>query len=234
MALRDKEMHVMSFFGAAIISAALFVPMMWFTNAAEAEGPQLKDMQVIEATIAYRKTPQKQPQKQVKQTEVVKPEGVSHDENKKPPEKKDEKKPEAKPDDKNPFGKFTRPGEDTGTPTTKPEGDFNGNEKGFAPTSKGDPFFGRLRADMNFQFPEIAKAASIPVGCIHLQPDGKVVDTTFDPPNGKKGDDDLQTAAEAALKELVKVRRANPEPVPSHLLDITKQWLCFKFTVQSE
>ena len=87
---------------------------------------------------------------------------------------------------------------------------------------------------MNFQFPEIAKAASIPVGCIHIQPDGKIVDTTFDSPIGQKGDDDLQTAAEAALKELVKVRRANPEPVPSHLLGITNQWLCFKFSVQSE
>ena len=67
-------MHVMSLFGAGLITAALFVPMLWFTNAADAEGPQLKDMQVIEATIAYRKTPQKQPQKQIKQTEEVKPE----------------------------------------------------------------------------------------------------------------------------------------------------------------
>ncbi len=225
----------MSLLGAGIITAALFVPMVWFTSSAEADGPQLREMQVIEATIAYRKTPQKQPQKQIKQTEEVKPEGVSRDETKKVEEKKkEEKKPEPKPDDKNPFGKFTRPGEDTGTPTTKPEGDFNGSEKGFAPTSKGDPFLGRLRADMNFQFPEIAKATSIPVGCIHIQPDGKIVDTTFNPPIGMKGDDDLQTAAEAALKELVKVRRANPEPVPSHLLGITNQWLCFKFSVQSE
>ena len=235
MALRDTEMRVMSFLGASVITAALFVPMMWFTNAAEAEGPQLKDMQVIEATIAYRKTPTKQPQKQRKQVEEVKPEGVSHDEKKKVEEKKkEEKKPEPKPDDKNPFGKFARDGEDTGTPTTKPEGDFNGSDKGFAPTSKGDPFLGRLRADMNFQFPEIAKASSIPVGCIHIQPDGIVKDTTFDPPIGQKGDGDLQTAAEAALKELVKTRRANPEPVPSHLLGITTKWLCFKFSVQQE
>lgn len=235
MALRDTEMHVVSVLGAGVIAAVLFVPAMVLSNGGGEEGPQLKDMQVIEATIAYRKTPQKQPQKQVKQVEEVKPEGVSRDENKKVEEKKkDDKKPEAKPDDKNPFGKFARPGEDTGAPTTKPEGDFNGSEKGFAPTSKGDPFLGRLRADMNFQFPEIAKATSIPVGCIHIQPDGKIVDTTFNPPIGQKGDDDLQTAAEAALKELVKVRRANPEPVPSHLLGITTQWLCFKFSVQSE
>src|SRR5262249_52103405 len=116
-----------------------------------------------------------------------------------------------------------------GAPTTNPGGDFNGSEKGFAPESKGDPFFGRLRADMNFQFPEIAKAQSIPIGCIHLQPDGKIAGIKFD----QQGDDDLQTAAEAALKELQKIRNQNPEPVPTYLLQITSKWLCFKFSVSS-
>ena len=231
MALKDTEMHVLSIAGAALVTAALFVPVLFFTESAKDDGPQLKDMQVIEASIAYKKSPNKQPQKQTQPTPTIdKPEGVSRDENKKPPEqKKEEKKPEqAKVDPNNPFGKFTRPTDDDGKPTTQPLGDFNGSEKGFAPESKGDPFFGRLRADMNFQFPEIAKASSIPVGCIRIQPDGKIVDTKFD----QKGDDDLQTAAEAAMNELVKARRANPEPVPTHLLSITTRWLCFKFSVQ--
>ena len=230
MALKDTEMHVLSIVGAAIVTAALFVPVLFFTDAATDDGPQLKEMQVIEASIAYKKSPTKQPQKQTQPTPTIdKPEGVSRDENKKPPEKKEEKKPEqAKVDPNNPFGKFTRPTEDDGKPTTQPLGDFNGSEKGFAPESKGDPFFGRLRADMNFQFPSIAKASSIPVGCIRIQPDGKIADTKFD----VKGDDDLQTAAEAAMNELVKARRANPEPVPTHLLSITTRWLCFKFSIQ--
>jgi hypothetical protein len=230
MALKDTEMHVLSIAGAAIVTAALFVPVLFFTDAAKDEGPQLKEMQVIEATIAYKKSPTKQPQKQTQPAPTIdKPEGVSRDENKKPPEKKEEKKPEnAKVDPNNPFGKFTRTADDEGKPTTQPLGDFNGSEKGFAPESKGDPFFGRLRADMNFQFPAIAKASSIPVGCIRIQPDGKIADTKFD----EKGDDDLQTAAEAAMNELVKARRANPEPVPTHLLSITTRWLCFKFSVQ--
>lgn len=230
MALKDTEMHVLSIAGAALVTAALFVPMIWFTDKATEEGPQLKEMQVIEASIAYKKSPIKQPQKQTQPTPTIdKPEGVSHDENKKPPEKKDEKKPDnAKVDPNNPFGKFQRPSDEDGKPTTTPLGDFNGSEKGFAPESKGDPFFGRLRGDMNFSFPDIAKASSIPVGCIRIQPDGKIVDTKFD----QKGDDDLQTAAEAAMNELVKARRANPEPVPTHLLSITTRWLCFKFSVQ--
>lgn len=231
MALKDTELHVLSIVGSAIVTAALFVPVLWFTEAKEAEGPPLREMQVIEATIAYKKSPVKQPQKQTTPTPTIdKPEGVSRDENKKVEEKKPEdKKPEnAKVDPNNPFGKFTRPSDDDGKPTTTPVGDFNGSEKGFAPESRGDPFFGRLRGDMNFSFPDIAKASSIPVGCIRIQPDGQIVDTKFD----QKGDDDLQTAAEGAMGELVKARRANPEPVPTHLLSITTRWLCFKFSVQ--
>jgi hypothetical protein len=233
MSLREPEMQILSILGAAVMTTALFVPMLFFTDRVDARDSELKDMEAIEATIAYKKAPTKQPQKQVQaQPTIEKPEGVSHDENKKPDEKKpDEKKPEAKVDPNNPFGKFARKNDDEGKPTTQP-GDFNGDEKGFAPTSKGDPFFGRLRADMNFQFPEIAKASSIPVGCLHIQADGQIANTTFDPPIGQKGDDDLQTAAEAAMRELVKARRANPEPVPTHLLGITTKWLCFKFSVQ--
>jgi len=234
MSLKDTEMHVVSLFGAGVLSAALIVPVLYFTSAAEAKRSSLYDnRQVLEATIAYKKTEKKQPQKVRDQPDVVKPIGVSHDEQKKVEPKKEEKKNDPKIDPKDPFKGLRRPDEDSGKPTTKPEGDFNGSEKGFAPTSTGDPFFGRLRADMNFTFPEIAKAQSIPIGCIHLQPDGRIKAFTFDPPIGKKGDDDLQTAAEAALTELKKARNQSPEAVPSHLLEITKQWLCFKFSVSA-
>jgi hypothetical protein len=233
MSMKDAEMHVISLAAAGILTAALAVPLVWMTGGTTVEAaPPLKEQEVIEATIAYRKTPQKQPQKKTAPPPVEKPEGVSHDENRKPlEEKKDEKKHE-KPDPNNPFGKFGR--EEAAGPQTDPTiGDFNGSEKGFAAESKGDPFFGRLRGDMNFQFPEISKAASIPIGCIHLQADGRIKAVTFDPPIGQKGDDDLQTAAEAALAELKKTRAQTPEPVPTHLLSITSKWLCFKFSVSS-
>lgn len=233
MSLKDTEMQIVSLLGAGMLTAALVVPVGWFTNAAEAQEAPLKDREVIEATLAYRKKPQKQPQKKRDVVKEVKPEGVSRDENKKVEEKKkDEKKKDENKiviDPKNPFDGIRRPDEDTG-PTTEPDaGDFNGSEKGFAPDSKGDPYFGRLRADMNFQFPEIAKAQSIPIGCIHLQPDGTIKAIRFE----EKGDDDLQTAAEAALKELQKIRSREPERVPTHLLKWTKQWLCFRFSVSS-
>lgn len=234
MSMKDAEMHVFSLAGAGLLSAALIVPTFLMSGPDRVDAPPLAEQEVIEATIAYRKTPQKQPQKKFQNPDVQKPEGVSRDETKQPVEKKDEdKKPPPKSDD-NPFGKFTRPSDDeVGKPTTTPDGDFNGSEKGFAPESKGDPFFGRLRGDMNFTFPEISKATSIPVGCIHLQPDGRIKAISFAPPIGQTGDDDLQTAAEAALKELQKTRAQNPEPVPTHLLSITSKWLCFKFSVSA-
>lgn len=233
MSLKDAEMHMVSLLGAGLLTAVLVVPAVLMHEEVRITAPLLKEQQVIEATIAYRKTPKKQPQKKTAPPPVEEPEGVSRDENKKVEEKKEEKKPEPKADPDNPFGKFTRPAEDTG-PATEPDvGDFNGSEKGFAPESKGDPFFGRLRADMNFQFPEIARALSNPIGCIQIQPDGRIKATTFDPPIGTKGDGDLQTAAEAALAELKKIRAQNPEPVPTHLLSITSKWLCFKFSVSS-
>lgn len=232
MSLKDAEIHVASLFGTVVLTAAFVVPLAFMAreNRVDAAAP-LAEQEVIEATIAYRKTPQKQPQKKFQNPDVEKPEGVSRDENKKPVEKKDEEKKPPKQDDSNPFGKFTRPSDDeVGRPTLNPDGDFNGSEKGFAPESKGDPFFGRLRGDMNFTFPEIAKGESIPIGCIHLQPDGKIKAFTFDRPVGTPGEDDIQIAAEAALKDLQKSRAQNPEPVPTHLLSITSKWLCFRFS----
>ena len=236
MSLNDGEMQMVSILGAAILSATVIAPVVYFSAAREHPPSYLENRQVLEATIAYKKSPTKQPQKKTTQVEDVKPVGVSHDENKKVDEKKeDKKKDDKKVDPKDPFKGIHRNDDDaSGKPTTTPEGDFNGSEKGFAPTSTGDPFFGRLRADMNFQFPEIAKASSIPIGCIHLQPDGRIKATTFAPPIGKEGDDDIQIAAEAALKELQKNRNRDPKPVPTYLLSVTKQWLCFKFSVSSE
>ena len=232
MSMKDAEMHMFSLFGAAAVTAVLFGGIVWFTDKAEAEGPILAERQVIEAKLAYKKTTQKQPQKVRDQQETVKPVGVSHDENKKVEEKKDEKKKDQKVDPKDPFKGFHRPDEEAGSATTKPDGAFDGSTKGFAPINSGDKFWAELLADMNFQFPEIAKAQSIPIGCIHLQPDGRIKAFTFDPPIGKKGDDDLQTAAEAAMREVQKKRNANPIEVPTHLLQYTTNWQCFKFSVQ--
>lgn len=230
MALKDSEMQVVSIFGTGLLVGALFAPILVFANAGA--GPAKPDNLVaIEASIAYSKTPQKQPQKKIVAPDVEKPEGVNRDEKKKPDEKKpDDKKPDKKPDLSD-ISKFHHSDDDdqVGKPTTDP-GKFNGNENGYAEETKGDPWLGKLRGDMQYQPPEIAKGNDAPVGCIHLTADGKIVDTKWIKNTG----DDLQTAAEAAIDQLKKTRNANPDPVPTHLLSLTTRWLCFKFTVSSQ
>jgi hypothetical protein len=227
MALKDSEMKVVSLAGTAVLVGALFAPVLVFANAGS-DKPSEDNLVAIEASIAYSKTPPKQPQKKFKAPDEVKPEGVSHDPDKKPDEKK--KEPEKKPDLTD-ISKFKHGGDDddpVGKPTTDP-GKFNGNENGYAEETKGDPWLGKLRGDMKYQPPEIAKGSDAPVGCIHLTADGKIVDSKWIKNTG----DDLQTAAEAAIDQLTKTRNANPDPVPTHLLSLTTRWLCFKFTVQS-
>jgi hypothetical protein len=228
-------MHAISVVGAVAIVCAIGVPTLWFTQAADAHPPELRDMTAIEASIAMRKPAQpNQPQKQYRPPDApVKPVGVSHDEKKIPPpeKKKDEEKPK-KPDEK-PVTKpdqtlITSPSDLPTGPTTKPTiGDFNGDAKGYADISTGDPWLGKLNGDLNFSPPEIAKGDSVPVGCIHLTAEGTIVDTKWD----VKTDDDVQIAADAAIAGLKKLRNDHPDPVPDRLLPLTTKWLCFKFSI---
>jgi hypothetical protein len=231
--MRDGEMHATAMIGTGLLAAALVVPIVWLSSGKSVAAPAIDKMTMIEASLAVKATKVKQPQKETHEPPpVVKPEGVSHDADKKPPledKKKDE--PPKKTDDKPPpdITKFHHASDDDtpAGPQKTPVGQFDGSQFGNAPVSKGDPYLQRLVADMHYNPPEIAKGNGVPVGCIHIQPDGKIVDTKFQ----TKTDDDLQTAAEAALKELVKARTDKPEEVPTNLLGLTTEWLCFHFNV---
>ena len=231
--LKETEMQVISAVSALLVVATIAVPTLWFTQAAEAHAPEMKDMTAIEASIAMRKEKVNQPQKHFRPPdEVQKPIGVSHDEKKDPPPPKpDEDKPPPKHDEKvdTNIDRFKHHDDDDAPAgSSKPVvGDFNGSEKGFGDITTGDPWLGQLNADMHYAPPAIAKGDSVPVGCIHLTAEGKIVDTKFD----VKTDDDLQTAAETAIDALKKLRNDHPVPVPDHLLPLTTKWLCFKFSI---
>jgi outer membrane biosynthesis protein TonB len=239
MSLDDREMHAVSGVLTAVISAALFAPVVYLTKPAEAHKPIIDgEMESIEATIAYKKSPkQKQPQKKVRAPDPVKTEGVSRDEKKKPVDKKpdDSQKKPPKPDDKDPFSKFKHSTDDddapVGKPTTEPS-DFNGNEFGWASETKGHPYFQKFAQDIhdNFSFPTISQANSNPVGCFHLSPDGKIVDTKF-----KEHSDsaDLERAAQDAIDAVKKLRNQKPVPVPTELLGAINRWICFRFNPNS-
>jgi hypothetical protein len=248
MSFKDGEMQVVSVLGTAVVTAALFLPVLYLTEKAEAHHEKWDDMESIEASIAYKKTPQKQPQKKTSQPEVKKDEGVSHDETKKPIEgcktdsecKTDEKckeghcipkdKKVAQVDPKDPF-KGIHHNDDDENPTGKPvvdPGTFNGNVDGWAPTTKGHPFWQHFVKDIrdNFTLPEISDANGTPVGCFHITPDGKIAETKV---KERSQSTDLQQAAEHAIDAVKKMRNDNPDPVPTELLGATTQWICFRF-----
>ncbi len=231
-------MQAVSLFGTAVLTAALVAPVLFLTEAAKAQKSDFGEMEAIEASVAYKKAPVKQPQKKVKEPDPVeKPEGVSHDENKKPPEQKkeDPKKPPKK-DDTDPLAKFHHPtDDDSPTGNVKPDpGDFNGESYGWAAATTGHPFWRKLVADFRqgWEIPTIsaADAKVLPAGCFHITPDGKIQDTKF---KEKSGNEVLDDSVQRGLDALKKLRNDNPIPVPNELLNVTNRWVCFRFNPNS-
>src|SRR3954469_1598517 len=114
MPFKDSDMHAVSIVGTIVLTAALFTPAVFLSTPSHADDISLDNMEAIEASIAQNKTPHAQPVKKVRLPDPVeKPEGISHDETKKPVEKELEHKKPAKPDDpKDPFAKFKHNNDD--------------------------------------------------------------------------------------------------------------------------
>jgi hypothetical protein len=250
MSFKDGEIQAVSILGTAILTSLLTIPVLYLTEKAAPAHEKFDNMESIEASIAYKKTPQKQPQKQTSQPIVKKDEGVSHDETKKPPIDQCKADSECKPDEKCKSGKCVPREEpkqtkvastddvlqkfhhadddaDPGKPTTQP-GEFNGNEEGWAPVTQGDPFWQGFVKDIrnNFTLPTISETNGPPEGCFHITADGKIADTKIK----KKSDSpDLELAAENALDTVKKLRNDNPVPVPTQLLGQITRWICFRF-----
>jgi outer membrane biosynthesis protein TonB len=235
MSFNNGQMHGLALVGTFALSGALFGGTLYLTEAAEAaHQPELKEMITIEASLARKSEKKKQPQKELKAPEPqVKPEGVSRDEKKPPPPKKPEdKKPAKKPDDKVPdIHKFHHASDDDPQPGAAPVtdiGQFDGSEKGFAPINAGNPYWQHLAADNHqaWQIPTISKVNGAPVGCFHIEPDGKIAAVRFDAPSG---DPILDDSVQRALKTVQKARNDKPQPVPTEQLGVIKRWVCFRF-----
>jgi hypothetical protein len=240
MSFRDVELQGIAIGGTVFLIAAMIAPVAIFAGGgggSSDDGPKLTEMEAIEATLAYKKpnTP-KQPQKQFQPPPPAdKPDGLSHDDQKKPDDKKpDDKKIKAAEPTADDYKKFQRHDDDTpvGKPTQDDVGAFDGSEHGFAEVSRGDPYFQKLVADLlnGWEYPEILADAGVPVGCLHIDASGKIVDTKF---KEKSGSSELDDSVDRALSGLKKSRSENPVPVPTHLLrDATTKWVCFKFKVK--
>src|SRR5450432_2507945 len=151
MSFKESEMQLISVLGTAVVTAALFLPVLYLTEKADAAKTKFEDMESIEASVAFKKVPQKQPQKPTSQPEVKKDNTVSHDENKKPLEgckldsdcKPDEKCKDARcvlkkepavvvqANPKDPFAGIHHDDDNNaGKPVTQ-TGDFKGSEEGW-------------------------------------------------------------------------------------------------------
>ena len=256
MSFNNNELHVVAGVGASLFTGAVVFCVVFYghgcndecaTNddcpsgmvchdgSCEKPPPALEDMESIEASIAYKKAPAKQPQKKTRAPDpVAKPLGVQHDPDKKPdPKKPDDPK---KGDDPDPLAKVPDRKEHDdpiGKPVTD-TGEFNDNDRGFADKTSGDPFFQGLAADFheNWEFPKILSAKGTAAGCLHITPDGKIAKTKIDP---KSGDDALDDSIERALKKIEKLRNDKPVPVPQDLVKkATTRWICFKSNPQEQ
>jgi outer membrane biosynthesis protein TonB len=235
VSLNNNQLHVVAFVGTTLLTVGLVVVVFVVDMVgATSYEPPLKEMVTIEASLARKSVKKQQPQKELKAPEpVVKPEGVSHDENKKPPDTKpDEPKKPPKRDDKPvDLSKFKHASDDDpqpgGAPTTD-IGQFDGSEKGFAPINAGNPYWQHLVADFHevWEIPTISKVNGAAVGCFHIEPDGKIAATKFDTPSG---DQTLDDSVQRAMKATQKARNDKPQPVPTEQLGVIRKWVCFRF-----
>lgn len=239
---RDRDMHLVALVGAlAIFASMVAVPLVYAGEQPHEEGPNLADLEAIEATLAYKKPDSKPRQPEKPKYTPPPPEevkGVSTDETKKvdPPKKEEEKKQPQNLDDE--FEKLKNkrgnPDDEVGKAPDDEIGAFDGSQFGYAEESRGDPFFQKLVGDLleQFEFPEILKDAGQPVGCLRLSADGKIQDTLF---KQKSDNSELNDSVERALTAVQKQRNQNPIPVPTHLLKAaTTKWVCFKFQARKE
>lgn len=236
--MKDGDIQTISIISTAVLTAALSIGVWkgseWGNAEASVKNPY-EDMEVIDASLAeLPKKPQQQPQKKFRAPDPeVKPLGVSRDENRQPVTKPEE--PPPKKDTAPDLGQFRRTNEDEDQPLGKPEeqpvGAFDGSEFGFGDETRGDPYLGALKADLlrSWEYPEILSDVGTPVGCIHIEPDGKIEEWEL---REKSGNSELDDSVERALTGLQKLRNKDPRPVPAHLIPKTRKWICWRMKVK--
>ena len=191
-----------------------------------------KDVVVIEASLAYKSKEQKrQPQKQKA------PDPVAPDENRVTmdadavPLEPDKKKP--KDVDVDAVLKSHRDvdlsegGGETGSEVPQ-LGSPDGSEWGTDSEAKGDPYVGEIHGRIKkvWAIPTLETETGEALGCVRLDPDGKIADRTV---WKKSGIANLDRSVNEALRAATDM----DEPVPAHLIFLlTKKGICFRFKLE--
>jgi hypothetical protein len=227
----ERGLMSWALFGTVMLHVAIGVPVIVVAQAGTSDRPMLTDFKVIEAALAYKKHDEKesQPKKDRKpKPKPDKPVGVSRDENKTPTDRPDAGPPPKEEEDlaKKVADLLKEHEEDEGEEEPKPGGDFNGSERGFVEVGKGEPYFQELAADFHeaWEVPSLEKGEGTAVAYIHLDADGRIIDTKFD----ASGNANIDRSVQLAIREMTKARERGDKPVPAYLLkEATQQWICF-------
>lgn len=237
--ITDQEMQIYSGVGTLFLTSVVVALVIkgpdvsiFGKGRGGRERSKVEDMEVIDAALAeLPKKPEQQPQKKFRAPDPAQPVIVP-----KRDDEPDSDKPVTEPttDPVDPLAKFDRPDNDdepVGKPDEQPVGAFDGDKFGFGDETKGDPYLGRLKADLlrSWEYPEILSDVGTPVGCIHLEPDGKIEKWEL---REKSGNPELDDSVERALKELEKRRDNEPIEVPAHLVPLTRKWICYRMKVK--
>ena len=222
----------------------------WATRATESP-PFKPPTVVIEAQLAYLAKPAetKQPQKQ-----AAPPRPSPTPTRPTPPDPQPKKQPKRKPtpepdldkkvqDYINQRSRALNDQSDSQTNTNNGDsavsdapkhGEWDGSQKGFASTSKGPKFLQELAADAHalWRVPSLERGAGVPIGCVRLGADGRIVDTKFSNPSGNAN---IDRSVKIALKSLKEQRNAKKQSMPPSLIaQWTSQWTCFRFRKDQE
>lgn len=236
--MSNQTLHVVSGVGTAIAVAALGLGLVLLAtpNADADKQDPLKDMVVIEASLAMKSNKKKvtQPQKETRAPDPTKtPEGVKKDAT--PPDKQDaKKKDDDKKEDKDPKIDPNAPlpkhaTDDTPVgPVVEPFNPNESNEVGKDAVTK-NPYVGLIKTKLDdlYHASSIDRGSSTPQGCVQLDKTGRILDTKFNTHDS----DDHQTMAEDAMKAFVAEWNKHPTEPPVEDLPLTSKWLCFNFKI---
>ena len=200
-----------------------------------AQATDFAEAQTIEASLAFKevKPKNKQPQKKKKQKFRQKVEdGASTEEKVKEPKKEDKslRVDEDEVDINAILNKNRKQDEDlsdTGSDELPVEGSATGSEWGTEKEARGDPYVGELKGRIYtaWKVPALETGTGMAVGCVRLDPDGKIVAREL---KERSKNSNLDRSVEVALKDAPDME----SPVPDKLKTLlTVNGICFKFAL---
>jgi hypothetical protein len=219
-----------------VVAALLFGPESCGSSGEQRPVLQPKEMQTIEAALAFKKVSRRktrQPQK-LRQVAVKPPEElvartpVADPTPTPAPTEQEKPRPAEKFDPMAVLQRNRRLADDdqvTTEPLPEDEGSDEGSEWGTEADARGDPYVGELKGRIydNWNVPTLERGAGAAVGCVRLNESGAIVEREL-----------VQRARNAnidrSVEEALRNTAGMDKPVPAHLRTLLlEKGVCFNF-----